>query len=190
MKTNDLKNINTCEQYVINELKKYIRLYEEECKQVFLLQEELDKKNKITPEEDKRDYIYLTNKPYYYYNVVVKSYYNWNEVLKNNKQTPELVEQALTDDEALLKLCSLKSKDYWEKQLGEVKERAYDYLFKDRRGRESVICLDEDSTHFVHIDKEINTFFDKKEAEQFLIEYVRKECNNYFTYGYKEKFYK
>ena len=173
----------------------FIEMFEEVSKlnmeltlNVKSLEEEI-KNLKNQPEtEDERNYIYLENKPYYYYSVETESAYRWNTILLDNNKTPEYVVKALTDEKQLLELAKLKEKNksYWQPCIGEIREHTYDYLFKDRKGRTSVIVLTDDNTYLREIKNQCN-FLDKEKAQENLIEELKDNCKTYIAH-YKEKF--
>lgn len=131
--------------------------------------------------------IYLEDTPNYYYQICGQSEYEWNKILIQNGETPELVEKALTDDEALEKLCSLQKKEYcWGcGKIGEVKEGVYNYRFKLRNDKEILIVL-YDNDYSVHTLGD-RFFLDKDVALAVMYVETRKEIN-YYLNNYKKKF--
>ena len=101
------------------------------------------------------------------------------------KKTPKFVEQALEDEKKFEKLCQLKEKDSWYSSIGEVQERLYNYLFKDRKGRYSIIVLNENDTYMYGVNN--NVFLAKEEAQEYMKEKVKKEAE-YYLKNYKDDF--
>ena len=178
-----MTKFKTNEEYILNELYKAQSDLELANKKIEELEERLDKPTN----DENMNCIYLSDKPYYYYNVNVSSAYNWNKILKSNKKTPKFVEEALEDEKKFKRLCLLKEKDnMWGSQIGEVDERLYNYLLKDRKDRYSVIVLSSDHTYLYNV-KENGVFLNKEDAEAYRDERVRKEIADYLKH-YKERF--
>ena len=153
------------------------------------LTEELDKIKGIEPQEE-NNYIYLTNTPYYYYSVDMESVYNWNEILKHNGETPDLVEQAIEDENKFQRLCELKGESYWRSPIARITEKQYDYLFKDRKGDKYVIVMStnsDDDMYRVDRNGGGQYYSTKEKAEAYLYEEMAKRINEYLE-DYKGKF--
>ena len=178
-----MTKFKTNEEYILNELYKT----QDELELANTKIKELEEQLKTPTNEEEMNCIYLSDKPYYYYNVSTQSAYKWNEILKQNKKKPEFVEEALKDEKKLKKLCSLKEKDtMWFSSIGEVDERIYNYLLKDRKGRYSVIVLTNENTYMYNV-KEDGAFLNKEEAEKYRDKKVREEAE-YYLKNYKDKF--
>lgn len=178
----------TLESMFIDMFEEISKLNMELTLEVDSLKKEIEKLKKQPETEDERNYIYLENKPYYYFSVQTESVYSWNDILLDNNKTPAYVEKALTDEKHLLRLAKLKQKDtsYWHSCIGEVREHTYDYLFKDRKGRSSVITLTDSNTYLHEITNK-GTFLDKEKAQEKLIKDLKSDCK-YYIDNYKEKF--
>jgi hypothetical protein len=178
-----MTKFKTNEEYILNELYKAQEELQLANKKIEELEEQL--RNPRTDED--MNCIYLSDKPNYWYHIDTTGVYNWNKILKDNNKKPEFVEEALKDEKKLLKLCSLKEKtSSWSPyQIGTLDERLYNYLFKDRKGRYSIITLTDAHTYFYECSD--TTFLHKEEAQAQLLEEVRKNAERYLK-DYKDKY--
>lgn len=172
---------------------RFLKMYDEVTdRNVYLelkvkeLQQKIDEMQQKEPQEEK-DYIYLTNTPNYYWSVDLEIAYSWNEILKYNKKKPTLVEKAKKDEKSFYQLCNLKQESYWRGKLAEIKEKKYDYLFKDRKGRRYVIVLNEDDSDMYMIDTDNNKFLSQEEADEYLRKRMAENIDRYITH-YKDEF--
>lgn len=179
--------VQSCEEYVLLELdraKAQIKELEKTNKELKCTIKEMKEKPQ---EPTNMKCIYLEDTPNYYYQICGQSEYEWNKILIQNDETPELVEKALTDDEALEKLCSLQKKEYyWGRgKIGEVREGIYNYRFKLRNDKEILIVLYENDYSVYTLGDRF--FLDKDVALAAMYAERRKEINHYLN-SYKEKF--
>ncbi len=181
--------ISTLEGYILNELNA-LKAENADLKRQIEDLTKLAESKKENLQESKKKCIYLDDTINHYYTYNTSSYYHWNDILIANNETPELVRQALSDETALDKLCSLEE-DYYSRIL-RISEYTYDYYFKCNNGHADVLVtatVDETSTRY--IGEGYNAFLSLEEAKSNGKAEVLKIAKLYLDerHGYAKEFY-
>lgn len=137
------------------------------------------------PKETEMKCIYLSEQPNYYYRVSTESPSYWNRILAYNRETPELVENALKDKESFKKLCELATG--FDGPIAKIYPEVYNYCVQCLNQHSVLIVLTKENVYTYIVGKDSNNFLTQEAAEEYLQEKLTQDIKYYLS-NYKEKF--
>lgn len=154
------------------------------------LREQLEESEKKDASSDE-DVIKISDHTGVFYCVSRQNYYHYNDVLKDNGCTPELIKNALSDEDAFTKFMNMERKDSWwhPDKVGGVGINTYQYLLRTADHTGVLTYNPTSSTPFNMFNIDDETYFlDKEKAEEMTRVKVMNEIKLYFKNKCDEEF--